>query len=134
MIDCYVRIGTHLTESSHDSDDMYMTHATHVFNTQLACTHVLSVSTHGSSGWAVEHVCCSPVLAHAHTLWSGTQLHLPCNGTCQSPIHQHMHCHTQGLYYEAVGKPERAKELYEAILKDIPHNDVIPKRLVSVCE
>lgn len=45
------------------------------------------------------------------------------------------HFFTQGLYYEAIGKPERAKELYDYTLQDQPHNDIIPKRLVrfSTC-
>lgn len=38
----------------------------------------------------------------------------------------------QGLYYEALGRPERAQELYEATLKEQPHNMVLPKRLAAL--
>jgi hypothetical protein len=35
------------------------------------------------------------------------------------------------MYYEAIGKVERAEGFYNDILEAQPHNDVIPKRLVG---
>lgn len=37
----------------------------------------------------------------------------------------------QGLYYIAQGHTDRAKELFQEIIKEQPYNDVIPKQLVS---
>ncbi|KAF6252017.1 hypothetical protein COO60DRAFT_1555421 [Scenedesmus sp. NREL 46B-D3] len=36
----------------------------------------------------------------------------------------------QGMYYQAVGKPAQAQQLYEEILQDQPHDATIPKQLV----
>uniref|UniRef100_A0A383WLN9 ER membrane protein complex subunit 2 n=1 Tax=Tetradesmus obliquus TaxID=3088 RepID=A0A383WLN9_TETOB len=36
----------------------------------------------------------------------------------------------QGMYYQAAGKPAQAQQLYEELLSEQPHNDVIPKQLV----
>eukprot|EP00878_Enallax_costatus_P036444 GHUV01040930.1.p1 GENE.GHUV01040930.1~~GHUV01040930.1.p1 ORF type:complete len:227 (+),score=87.09 GHUV01040930.1:496-1176(+) len=38
----------------------------------------------------------------------------------------------QGLYYTAQGHQDRAKQLYEEIMKDQPHNDIIPKQLAAL--
>lgn len=35
------------------------------------------------------------------------------------------------MYYQSQGKYEQAKSLYEEILKEQPHNEVIPKQLVG---
>lgn len=54
-----------------------------------------------------------------------------CVFSCILPAYCLSVCFDQGLYYEAVGNPARAKELYEATMQQEPHNVIIPKRLVS---
>ena len=36
----------------------------------------------------------------------------------------------QGMYYEAVGRNERAEEIYKMVIGEEPSNEIIAKRMV----